>query len=199
MFPLGTVLVPGAVLPLHVFEPRYRALTRDCLDGDGEFGVVLIERGSEVGGDDVRTGVGTLARIVEATELPDGRWFLATVGVHRIRVLSWLADSPYPRAEVHPLEDAPPGIGHGEQLDGTVAALRRALALASELGETSVPATVELDRDPVVAAWQAVAAAPIGPHDRQRLLVEDDPVSRLRLLRDLLVDAAQALEARLGG
>ena len=54
MFPLGTVLLPGAVLPLHVFEPRYRQLVQDCLAGEPEFGVVLIERGSEVGGGDQR-------------------------------------------------------------------------------------------------------------------------------------------------
>ena len=58
MFPLGTVLLPGAPLPLQVFEPRYRGLTHDCLAGVPEFGVVLIERGSEVGGGDVRTNVG---------------------------------------------------------------------------------------------------------------------------------------------
>ena len=62
MFPLGTVLFPHAVLPLHVFEERYRALTETCLRGDGRFGVVLIERGSEVGGGDVRFGVGTVAQ-----------------------------------------------------------------------------------------------------------------------------------------
>ena len=69
MFPLGTVLLPFAHLPLHIFEPRYRALVKDCLAGDGEFGVVLIERGHEVGGGDVRFGVGTVARIVQTAEL----------------------------------------------------------------------------------------------------------------------------------
>ena len=62
MFPLGNVLFPHAQLPLHVFEPRYRALAETCLAGDGEFGVVLIERGSEVGGGDTRFSIGTVAR-----------------------------------------------------------------------------------------------------------------------------------------
>ena len=66
MFPLGTVLLPGAYLSLHVFEPRYRALVQACLDGTPEFGVALIERGSEVGGGDARFDVGCVARIVEA-------------------------------------------------------------------------------------------------------------------------------------
>src|SRR4051812_9365869 len=76
MFPLGTVLLPGAVLPLHVFEPRYRALVEVCVAGDREFGVVLIERGNEVGGGDTRTSAGCVARIAEVRELPDGRYLL---------------------------------------------------------------------------------------------------------------------------
>ena len=98
MFPLQSVLFPNAVLPLHVFEPRYRELTEACLQGDGRFGVVLIERGKEVGGGDSRFSVGTVARIVEAARTPDGRYLLATVGSERLRVRRWLADDPYPRA-----------------------------------------------------------------------------------------------------
>src|SRR5688572_25865098 len=109
MFPLGSVLVPGMVLPLHVFEARYRALVRDCVAGDGEFGVVLIERGSEVGGGDVRTDVGTVARIVQADEMPDGRFALGAVGVRRVRVQRWLDDDPYPRAELADWPDVTPG------------------------------------------------------------------------------------------
>src|SRR3954464_862389 len=76
MFPLGTVLFPHAPLPLHLFEERYRLLAETCLRGDGRFGVVLIERGFEVGGGDQRFGVGTVARIVEAARTPDGRYLL---------------------------------------------------------------------------------------------------------------------------
>src|SRR5438309_8149216 len=91
MFPLGIVLFPYFVLPLHVFEPRYRALTRDCLDGSGEFGTVLIERGHEVGGGDSRFTTGTVAHIIEAAEFDDGRWALVTVGTRRINVCEWLS------------------------------------------------------------------------------------------------------------
>ena len=92
MFPLQTVLFPNAVLPLHVFEPRYRELTETCLRGDGRFGVVLIQRGSDVGGGDLRFSVGTVARIVEAARTPDGRYLLATVGSERLRVRRWLRE-----------------------------------------------------------------------------------------------------------
>src|SRR5436305_2067376 len=108
MFPLGMVLLPTGVLPLHVFEPRYRELVRVCLDGGREFAVVLIERGSEVGGGDVRVDVGTRARITDARELPDGRWYLLTVGTARLVVRRWLPDEPYPRAEVDDLDDDSP-------------------------------------------------------------------------------------------
>src|SRR6478736_9438997 len=106
MFPLGTVLFPHALLPLHVIEERYRRMTQRVLRGDGEFGVVLIERGSEVGGGDARFRIGTVAQVVRAQELPDGGYALATVGMRRIRVTRWLDDDPFPQASVVDLADA---------------------------------------------------------------------------------------------
>src|SRR5215510_7584196 len=178
MFPLGTVLFPHAQLPLHVFEPRYRALAESCLAGDGEFGVVLIERGSEVGGGDTRFAVGTVARILAAGRLPDGRYLLATEGTHRLRVREWLRDDPFPRAEVDRL-------------------LKRVLAMSAELGDAPQSIDVTLDDDPAQAAFEAAAAAPIGPLDAQRLLELDDPGDRLAQLEALLVDCASMLELRL--
>ena len=199
MFPLGTVLLPGAPLPLHVFEPRYRALTRDCLAGDREFGVVLIDRGSEVGGGDVRSGVGTVARIVEATELPDGRWALLAIGTRRITVRRWLEDDPYPRAEVDPRPDPEPGPGHAALLDVAVARLRRVLALGAEAGDSGAPATVALDADPLLAGYQACAVAPVGPLDRHALLAAPSPEARLEALEVLLAESEEVLRLRLAG
>jgi Lon protease-like protein len=198
MFPLGTVLVPSAGLPLHVFEPRYRALVHDCLQGEKEFGVVLIARGSEVGGDDVRTDVGTVARILDAVELPDGRWALATVGVRRLRVSRWLADDPYPIAEVEDWPDPVPARGFTAALDACIALLRRALGLAAEAGDSAAPATLQLAEDRVLASYQASAVAPIGPFDRQRLLAADTPDARVAALADLLREEIAVLELRLG-
>lgn len=200
MFPLGTVLVPHQVLPLHVFEPRYRALVHDCLAGDGELGVVLIERGSEVGGGDQRTSVGTVAQIAEAARLPDGRWALAVVGDRRLQVRGWLPDDPYPRAEVDDWPDEPssPEALAGA-LDRIVPVLRRALALAAELGDPVVPATVELAEDPEVRAWQCTVIAPLGPLDRQALLASPAATTRMDALGALLDDAVAGLELRMGG
>src|SRR5438105_15818760 len=128
MFPLGTVLLPSAHLPLHIFEPGYRALVKDVLAGDGEFGVVLIERGREVGGGDARFGVGTVARILQTAELPDGRWLVDAVGTERFRVTEWLPEDPYPLALVEALEDEPPEAGPG--VEAEVAERRRAVEQA---------------------------------------------------------------------
>ena len=187
MFPLGSVLVPGMLLPLHVFEPRYRALVRDCLAGDGLFGVVLIARGSEVGGGDVRTDVGTVAEILQAEELPDGRFAVAAVGTRRLRVARWLEDDPYPRAEVEDWPDdpddrrrptRPEALGPGGDV---TALLRRSAALAAELGEAAPPVDLELADDPALAGFQAVAVAPLGPADRQALLSAPSVAARTRL------------------
>lgn len=195
MFPLGTVLFPTMLLPLHVFEPRYRALVDDCVAGDGEFGVTLIERGSEVGGGDVRTDVGTVARIVQVERFEDGRFAVAAVGTRRIRIERWLADDPYPRAEVVDWED----VGTTETaLDEADALFRRALALAAELGEAPAPLDVELADDPAMATFQIGALAPLGPLDRQALLATERPDDRVTLLVAQLTEVVELLRARLG-
>ena len=196
MFPLGTVLFPSMVLPLHVFEPRYRALVDDCVAGDGEFGVVLIERGSEVGGGDVRTAVGTVAQILQIERFDDGRCALAAVGTRRIRVEQWLDDDPYPQATVSDWEDPPGAI---PDLDAVDQEFRRALALAAELGEAPAPLDVELADDPGMATFQMAALAPLGPADRQALLAAEGAEERAHLLAEQLTDAIELLRARLGG
>lgn len=200
MFPLGSVLVPGMILPLHVFETRYRQLVRDCVKGDGEFGVVLIERGSEVGGGDVRTLAGTMARIVQADEMSDGRFAVVAVGVRRIRVERWLDDDPYPRADVADWPD--PEVGRPdavapEAIDEVVGLVRRTAALQAELGEPAPPLDLELSDDPLVAGYQATTVAPLGPVDKQALLCAPTVPRRVDMLRDLLRDQLELLEARL--
>jgi Lon protease-like protein len=201
MFPLGTVLFPNAALPLHVFEPRYRALAETCLRGDGRFGVVLIERGREVGGGDSRFSVGTVAHIVEAARTPDGRYLLATEGVERLRVRHWLPDDPYPRAEVDILREPKRVPAQAsEQRDNVERLLTRVLALSGELGDRAPTGDgAALDADPVRASFEAAARAPIGPLDAQRLLELDDPSDRLQQLEGMLQEAAEVLQFRLSG
>jgi Lon protease-like protein len=210
MFPLGSVLLPGAVLPLHVFEPRYRALVQDCLDDpQHEFGVTLIERGSEVGGGDRRTSVGTVARMVQVAELPDGRYAIVSIGIRRIRVNAWLPDDPYPVADVDdwPDSDDWPAASTGERDVDVVAArlaaatgrVRRAAALATELGDAAGDATSEVSDDPVLASYHLAALAPVGTADTHRLLSAAGPAARLDLLDEILDDVEAALRFRLTG
>jgi Lon protease-like protein len=198
MFPLGSVLLPTMVLPLHVFEPRYRELVRRCLAGDGRFGVTLIERGSEVGGGDIRAMAGTVAEIVRAQERPDGRWAVVAVGTERVRVHQWLPDDPHPRALVEDWPDEPSEDDDelAERYRAVVRDLRRVLALAVELGAEADP-MVELSRDPTEGSYQLAVVAPLGALDRQRLLTCPGPDARLALAAELLVEQSMLLEARL--
>ena len=193
MFPLGTVLFPHALLPLHVFEPRYRLMTQRVLRGDGEFGVVLIERGSEVGGGDARFGVGTVARIVRAQELPDGGYALATVGLRRIEINEWVSDDPFPQAAVADLEDIASDSDR-ERRTHTVAAFAAVCDLHRSI-DPRLPEMPEIHDAPAQAAYEIAALAPIGPLDAQRVLEVPATGDRLDLLADLLDDHARMLRA----
>jgi len=195
MFPLGTVLFPYALLPLHVFEPRYRMMMNHVLAGDREFGVVLIERGSEVGGGDTRFDVATIARVVQASELPDGRFALATVGMRRVRVVRWLDDDPYPRAEVAALVDPPATDDDIAARDRAVAALAEVTDLARRI-DPRVAGPPPLDADPVRASYEAAALAPVGPLDAQQMLAAGDAGARLQLFCELVAERLVDLRAR---
>lgn len=204
MFPLQSVLLPGAILPLHVFEDRYRVLVERCLAEDEDFGVVLISRGSEVGGGDQRTDVGTRARIARAERNPDGRYGVLAVGIERFRVHRWLPDDPYPRAEVTPWPDPRPdpddAAAADQQLRRVAARLRRVLALRSELGEPGVPATIDLEvEDLVLNGYLLVEVSPLGPLDRQALLATPDLNNRLSRLDEALAEVEIEAQARLAG
>ena len=107
LFPLHTVLCPGVALPLHIFEPRYRALVKHCLDDDSPFGIVLIRDGREVGGGPTSIAtVGTVAEIREAGKFSDGRYELLVVGVRRFRIESvTVGREPYLIGKVEEVEE----------------------------------------------------------------------------------------------
>lgn len=206
LFPLGTVIFPGTGLPLHVFEPRYLALMDDLTGGElgtplihPEFGIILIERGHEVGGGDQRRGVGTVVRLVEAERLPDGRWLAVAGGIRRFVVDTFLLDDPYPLAMVDDLDDIGWGDAEASVLADAAAEVRRALRLSVELGEADGPVAFTLDDDPLVASWQLCGLTPVGTLDRQRLLETAAPGHRLRLVRQLAAEASEVLAQRLAG
>jgi Lon protease-like protein len=201
MFPLGMVLVPGGILPLHVFEPRYRHMIIDCLQADGhpEFGQALITHGSDAGGGDERAMVGTVAQMIQVEALDEERYALVAVGTRRIRVNAWLPDDPYPIADV---DDWPDDEPDADGLDIAVAAthtrVQAALKMAVELGDVSSE-TVEskISEDPLAATYHLASLAPIGPADRYRLLTASGPSERLDVLDDVLDDVEAMLKFRL--
>lgn len=198
MFPLGTVLYPHVAIGLHLFEPRYRALGRDLSAGDGRFGIVLIEHGSEVGGGETRRLIGTKARVTEAMELADGRWQLIAQGEQRIRVSTWLPDDPYPMALVQDLPDLlPEEDPASDLLRAAEQEVRRALALKAELNEPAQSSAVPISADPVRAGYELAAVAPVGPEEHQRLLEAESPFARLSLVAELSRAAADDCVRRL--
>jgi len=188
MFPLGTVLLPSGLISVQVFEPRYQQLLADVQAGDGVFGVVLIERGHEVGGGDARFGVGTLAHIGRHDPLGGGRHDLLVHGTERVRIVEWLEDDPYPRARVEPWpeEDDDDPVAVRADLDACVAKLRRFLALATELGHPVAPVTFEPPDEVVEGSYLLSAYAPILPIDRQRTLEAPGPRARIEIMSTLI-------------
>lgn len=200
MFPLGRVLLPGEALPLRVFEPRYLAMTARVLAGTGEFGVVLIERGSEVGGGDERRRVGTVAAIAQMGELVEEQLTVVAVGRRRIEVVEWLPEDPYPLAlVVEP--DGPAAATASEEAPATVDQLarriRRLYALASELGADVSGHDLSLPDTLTDAVWRLCSMVPAGQLDRQVLLEAPDLDSRLDVLDRVVADAEEELTLRL--
>lgn len=202
MFPLGVVLFPGEAIALRVFEERYLAMLEHCASMPSpSFGVVLIERGSEVGGGDVRSMVATLAHI-DNTSPGIGGVMLECRGAERLKILEWLPDDPFPRArvEVWPDEDA--------DLDRAVPARRRLgdsldtlIALAGEdrrrvSGRRSAPRLPDERIDPAGYPFALARALGLPAADRYRILAAPDQVTRRAVLADAIDDAAAVIEFR---
>lgn len=200
MFPLGAPLLPGSILPLHVFEPRYRHMMRDILADDvnpPEFGVVLIERGREVGGGDERAEIGTVARIMDMQVTPDGRYAVAAVGADRLRVNTWLPDDPYPIADVDLWPDTDSAAQVTDEIIERLHRRVRALNdLAREIEGMHPPPDTEITDDRRLALFHLAALSPFGAADRQRILAAEGVRDRLAALEGALDDAEAVLKFR---
>ena len=184
LFPLGTVLFPGLVLPLHIFEERYRALIRTLLaqseEPDRSFGVIAIRRGWEV--DDASTtlalyDVGCTAQIRDVTENEDGTFDIVTVGRRRYSISEVLrSGAPYLRAQVSYLPEQPGPAGDADQLGPRVIAAFRAYLRAVRVDA----ADEQLPDDPQVLSHLVAATASLSLAERQTLLAAPDTATRLR-------------------
>ncbi|WP_083754063.1 LON peptidase substrate-binding domain-containing protein [Actinosynnema sp. ALI-1.44] len=202
LFPLQTVLLPGANLPLHIFEPRYRQLTVDLVTGtvpDKRFGVVAIKAPvtEEVDKVDQLLAVGCSAVLRQATRLPDGRYDIITTGERRFRLLDLDATSaPYLTGTVDWIPDSqtPPAMAQriGSLADSARAAYRRYCDTAWERGDWDEPAD---DTDPADLAHLLAADALLPIEDRQALLEETRAAHRLRMVYSLLTREAGIIAA----
>ena len=197
MFPLSLVLFPGQILPLHIFEIRYRTMVEEIIDEGRKFGVVLIERGSEVGGGETRKNVGTLAEIIDSEKSSDGRWLLITKGMKRIQISKWLEDSPYPRAEISFADDEKSIICDREEWLKTVNHMRRVLAILAELGDDVSPFSIEISEDPLLGSYEMSSVLPVTPFDSQKLLEADSVKERCNLLKEFLINLEETAHSRL--
>ena len=204
IFPLGTLLVPGLVMPLHIFEPRYVGLIqmlRVRPDAeDREFGLSTLRPGSHVErvGVDALFPVGTLARVKEVEALPDGRLNIVTVGTQRYRHVDVDTAEPLAYAEVELLDDPVGDLTSTDAQQATRAFRRYRSTLAQVLGIdvsaahehegfiTTDPFDDVLPDDPALLSHLVTAAAILPLHERAALLAAPDVATRLRQATDLL-------------
>jgi hypothetical protein len=214
LFPLGTVLFPGMILPLRVFEERYRQMVADLLarpEEAREFGVIAIRKGREVASADAPElyDVGCVARLRESARHDDGRFDLVTIGTRRFRLLRTDDTLPYYQGEIEelperlqpvaaPSDQAPSDRALPDQAAEreaaartawTVAAVQAAFreylnALADRAG--ALVRVAEIPDDPVLLSYVVAAGMIIDLTERQALLAAPDTVSRLKAERALL-------------
>ena len=199
IFPLETVLFPHTPLALRVFEERYLKMLGASLEAESpSFGVVLIERGSEVGGGDTRFRTGTMARIVEVAAR-ESAIELLVVGQERIEISAWWDDEPYPTAEVHPVADLAWDSALAPLRDEAEKHVRRVLTRAALTTGSRWDPSIEISDDPLESSWQLAAIAPLGPIDQLELLRATSLAGLLARLIDLTLEAEEILTAPSGG
>ena len=195
LFPLNTVLFPGAALPLQIFEERYKQMLQDCVAADSRFGAVLIKEGVEVGGPAVPHTTGTVAEIVQVSDEQRGRFLISCVGRQRFHIKSISDELPYLSGSVELLaEEADQGV-NPELTAAVREAVAAYLALVSGLGGGWVR-DVPVPTEPVSLSYLAAAALQVDTARKQALLEEPTASSRLRSALSLLNGSAEELKRR---
>jgi Lon protease-like protein len=198
LFPLGTVLFPGLLLPLHIFEDRYKELVRDLLDGPEprRFGVIAIKKGRETGVEGVSSlyEVGCTATLRETEGNDDGGYEVVAVGTQRFRLDALDESRAYLQGEVEFLaEDEGDSAAAGRAAHLVAEAFQAYLDVltAQGLAQVNVP---EVPEEPVLLSYLVAASMIIDLPDRQALLAEPDSLSRLTAERAMLVRETTMLQ-----
>lgn len=185
LFPLQTVLFPGATLPLHIFEPRYREMIGRCLAHEEAFGICLILEGEETGGPAVPHRVGTEAGIIAAQRYRDGRYDIVVEGRRRFEVATLDRTRPYLRAEIRFLDES--DGTEDPALAEAVARLFEGVLESIELSGQAVVDETWKDVDARSLSYKVASALPVGEDAKQELLEIPDTATRLRRLAEALM------------
>jgi Lon protease-like protein len=173
LFPLGVVLLPTERIPLHIFEDRYKELIGECLETDGEFGLVFAD-------DDGMRGTGTRAAVVEVLErFPDGRLNIVVEGRDRFRIVQETSGRSFDTAEVEDLRDEETGTPNQQDLAECLEAYQR-------LADAAGAEPAELDQSGASVAFQIAAGIDFAPELKQELLELRSEGERLVKLAELL-------------
>lgn len=202
LFPLNAVLFPGAVLNLHVFEPRYKQMINECLEAGEGFGVSLIAEGAEAGDPNVVPHeIGSIAEIVDVQPLPFGRYFISTIGRERFRISEIVSRDPYLTVEAELIEDFDEPTD-GDDVEKLLRGVRKLFdeyldMLVEFSGQHS---SVELPDDPLGTSYLIGDTLRVAEAVKQRLLELDDSTTRLQaefdFLERLLPQLRRLLERR---
>jgi Lon protease-like protein len=188
LFPLNSVLFPGAVLNLHIFEPRYKQMINECLESGEGFGVALIAEGAEAGDPNVLPhDIGSIAEIVDVQPLPFGRYFISTVGRNRFRIREVVSREPYLIAEVDELEELeqPDDREVEELLPAVRERFEEYLAMLVEFSGQESMVDIPED-DPQSTSYLIGDMLQVAERVKQRLLELADTKARLRAEYDFL-------------
>jgi Lon protease-like protein len=183
LFPLGMVLLPSEVVPLHIFEERYRLMIGECLESDGEFGIVWLS-------DDRLSEIGCTARVTQVlAELDDGRMNILVAGGRPFRLLRRIDDMPYPAGDVQMLEEAEGEVADAAELELAAEARERYADLVEQVTDERPSADDLEDLD----AYGMAATIEFDASSKQELLELRSEQERLLRVRDLFASTVKRI------
>ncbi len=199
LFPLNTVLFPGATIPLQIFESRYLTMIEDCLKDDSIFGIVLIKSGKEVGDKPNPYSVGTTAKITSVKNISVNRLYITAVGEEKFEILETFNDEPYMSADVEILPnldifDEPPSDEIDEAREIASKHLQSVLGLSGGWVENALNPTPS---NPESLSYFIAQMLQLDPKNRQKLLEEPSSRERLKDCIKFLNNETESMALRL--
>jgi Lon protease-like protein len=197
LFPLPSlVLFPNVVVPLHIFEDRYKLMINACIDNHEVFGLVLLHAGAEEESEDTIHRVGVTARVVEVERIDEGRMNILTEGESRFRIFRFTQQKPYWKASVELLEDAESAAPLESLCNEVTSLYGKLLELGTKLG-AGQESEVTLPELPVDLSYMIGYVLDIEAEEKQKLLEMTSTSERLRVLAQHLANAISRVEQQI--